>query len=342
MPLRLNNILIEKSQMFLKGRFMKWMTVLGAVILFLGLADLSYARHIFPLRGTWNLADQKVSLEIGYEQQWPFYVEAVKRSVTSYDLNLTVVNWATDLLNLSTVLNGSLIVQPMGDEGGAVLDGRLTSKYTLMNQRPFEELELDFSIKDGHMVIRSFHLGKVFVSGRISLGRQPVMDLRVRFEDLLIEDYIPLIRKDIGMDAGGTVSGELQLQGPMGRVQIKGKVVSYNGFIGDHAYNIAQINFSGIYPVLYVDNSHITQDGGLSFEVQGSVDLTDLKGFKRQLGDFIGTPLVSQRGQTLEWTFKRLESNQRRGATELKYMIKKDESSDKDVNIFGVQRRMEF
>ncbi len=80
----------------------------------------------------------------------------------------------------------------------------------------------------------------------------------------------------------------------------------------------------------------------MSFEAQGALDLTDLKGFKRQLGNFIGTPLISQRGQTLEWTFKRLESSQRSGATELKYMIKKDENSDKDVNIFGVQRRVEF
>jgi len=342
MPLPLNNI-FNGQGMSLKARLIKRISGCSLILFFLIFIEASYARQPIPIKGMWDAVNQKISVEMAHGGQRPFFLEIEQKSKTLYDLNLTIVNWVTDFFNLSTVLEGALTVVPPEIDEKFMVNGRLTSRYTLLNQRPFDELKADFFIQDGNLVFRSLCLGEISGSGKISLNGQPIIDMAVYFEDFPLASMAQFIPSaGNGVEVEGNISGEIKLQGPIDKLQIKGNMNSYNGVIGEYAYDAAQINFTGIYPVIYVENSHISQMDGLSFEVQGSLELTDFKNIKKQLENFVGVPLISQKGKTVEWTFKRLESDQKRGATELKYMIKRDERSGEDANVLGVQRRIEF
>ncbi len=316
--------------------------VLGwcAGIFLLVASESVYAKQTIPIAGTLNAADKTLSVEIGHGQ--PFYFEVTKTADSGYELRLTVTNWATPFFDLSTVLNGSLVIQPALEGGGLQLSGRLRSRYTLLNQLPFEELNVAFSLIGGRLVIDTLTVGPFVCSGEVVLGPSPSMNLTLQFQSVSLAHLSEIFYRNSDIDMQGDVTGEVQLQGPLDQLQVKGRVVSYQGFVGRYGYNAAQISFSGIYPFVYIDDSQITQEDGLSFNIQGTLDLTDLKNLKKQLERFIGSPLVSRQGENLEWTFKRLHSPQKPGTTEFKYMLKKDDPSGEAANIFGVQRRMEF
>ena len=319
--------------------------IVGCVLglLLLACAQTVDARQSVPVRGTWDPAGQKISVAIGRDADRALHLKAEKVSETGYDFSLTAVDWNIQAVSLSTVVKGALTRIPGAGEETDSFEVKLVSKYTLLNQRPAaDECEAVLSLRDGTVTVKSFRFGDIFASGTIGLGTGRSTDLVIRFDNAALRDLVQLAHEDARLEAGGNVSGEVRIQGTGGKMQVRGNISSYNGFIGGHAYNSAQINFAGIYPLLYIDQSHIAQVDGLSFEVQGTLDLADLKNLKRQLDAFVGSPLVAQRGKTLEWTFKRLKSHEKSGTTELKYMIKKDETSGQDVNILGVQRRMEF
>jgi len=299
-----------------------------------------YAQQSIPLAGKLNIMDQKFSVDLKGRQKEPVHLEVARSSEKSFYLELTVSHYRIDGLDISTILRGTFNIV-FDQDAQPYVTGKLDSHYTLINNRPFYGPSVDFMIRNKEVVVRSLQLGPFSAFGKIYLTGKPDLDMTVRFAGVSLADVSALFQKGKAIEGEGLVDGMIDLNGTWDRLQIRGAVSSYNGFVGIHDYNTAQFNFEGIYPFLYINNSYIAQSDGLSFDVRGTLDLSDLEHFRNQMRGFVRSPLVSENGNNMEWTFKRLGSDQRSGTTELKYMIKGSRSGE-DAGIFGVERRMEF
>lgn len=321
---------------------MRWKLgcVIGAFLLLC--TRTSYAQKSLPLHGTLDFAEQKFFVEFSADQNDPFRLEVARISEMNYELKFSVVHWKTAFFDLSMILNGSLKILSEKEEEGSYIVGQLESKHAFFNNRPFDEIFVDFILRDKRLIIRSFRFGPFLCSGKIDLSSNPNFDLTARFSGVFLADILEILQKGTVLDAGGEVDGDIRLQGPIDHLTLRGELNSYHGFVGQHDYSTAQINFEGIYPQIYVDHSYVAQTDGFSFAVQGSLDLSDLASLQKQIKTFVKSPLIKEDGQNLDWTFKRLKIDEAGGSTEFKYMIRKGSGSEEDTGILGIEKKMEF
>ncbi|MEW5894298.1 MAG: hypothetical protein AB1650_00830 [Candidatus Omnitrophota bacterium] len=321
---------------------MKLMFGLLLGVLLLGAVD-SCAENKIPIEGTLNLADQTCVIKVGPHPDQPFFLELARIKEGNYDLQLTVTHWKRELFDLSTVLNGSLKILPAKDGTGQDIKVRLFSKYTLLKNRPFDDISADIAIRNNQLSIHSLSLGQISLSGAAVLGPVIKLDFMVKISDLPLKYAAAFYTEAESIPMEGNVDGEIRVHGPIDRLQISGRAVSYNGAVGLHAYHMAQFKFNGIYPIVNInEDSRIDQKEGFSFKVKGALDLSDLKSFPIQVKNFSCRPLISGGKDDLEWTLKRLQAEEK-GSTEFKYMRRTGGSGmEEDDGLLGVQRRVEF
>lgn len=303
-------------------------------------ASNSYAQKVTPLSGILNFTDQKIVVEFGDNIESPFRLEIIKVADTAYDVQLSVVHWDISFLTVSTILKGSLRVLT-GEDGQMYVVGAVGSKYVLLNNHPFGEMSADILINSKEMIIRSLSLGGFVVSGKVSFSPKKTVNLVVQFSEASLVDIFSIFQKDAMLNVRGDVSGNLRLRGSLEQLKISGILNSYNGSVMGHDYDMAQFNISGVYPLIDITDSYVAQSDGFSFEVNGALDLGNLRNFKAQLRNFISSPLVAKDGQNLEWTLKRMRSDQDGMTTEFKYMLRKGDN-DQDDALIGIERKIQF
>jgi hypothetical protein len=86
----------------------------------------------------------------------------------------------------------------------------------------------------------------------------------------------------------------------------------------------------------------ISKTDGMSFIVDGPVNISDTVNFKKQVKALNVAPLVSASDSKAEWTIKRLKGDS--GTTEFKYLLRNDKSSlaADESALLGVERKLEF
>lgn len=299
----------------------------------------SYAQQTTFVSGTLNLAEQKINVKFGDKTRAPFDLEAVKVSDTSYDIRLVITEWDLSLFKVSTILKGSLKIL-VTDEGKSYALGQFSSDHILLNSHSFGSLTAEVLINNKEVVVRSFTFGPFSSSGKVSFLPRTEIDLVLKFSQASMVDIFSIFKEPGKVNLEGIVDADLRLSGSPEQLQIRGILNSFDGLVQGYRYNTARLNILGVYPLINVTDSYVAQNDGFSFEINGVLDLSDMKNFETQIKNFTGKPLVSDEGQGREWTLKRTQSQGEGVTTEFKYMLRKDD--DREDAIIGIERKIEF
>jgi hypothetical protein len=96
-----------------------------------------------------------------------------------------------------------------------------------------------------------------------------------------------------------------------------------------------------------IARSTISRSDGVSFFIDGPLDLQDTKNFKKQLKALTLSPLVSDSGSEMEWTIRRLNPDAVE-TTELKYRMRKGDalgtgtSVGDEIDMLGIEKKRKF
>jgi|GEM_PF-6684649 len=315
--------------------------ILGVFCFMLGAGvGTASANETISFKGALNVARQILSLEMAVRDQDPLRVDINRLSGTQYGVSAAVVNRHFLFMEVSGLITGSLAVQ-RDEKGRPVVTAALVSQGVQINNTPVSGAQADLVWRGSVLDIASLRWGPFDCSGRVAPDKGTVqIDLRIRFSGLTLPDVVRFLDQDSLLETGGSLKGEIRLKGTPQRLQMRGRITASNGFVEDHAYNTAEISFDGIYPQLLIDDSHIAQIDGLTFALKGSLDLSDLEHLKEQLTRFTKSALINESEQALEWTLKRMQSQQDGVTTEFKYML--DKEGDQENGMIGVERKIEF
>mgnify|MGYP001608266852 FL=1 len=231
------------------------------------------------------------------------------------------------------------------EEGPTAWRGKISSRYSLVDYHPIRELAGHFEIKNQRLSLDSFSFGNLTFTGGVDLVYPHMVDLVIRLNSVLMKDFLDFWVKNNGYESDGTVSGEIRVSGPLSHPALKGSLESHNGFIAELSYNSIDLNAQGTYPRIHLARSVISNTDGVSFNLDGLFDLSDLENFGKQINSLTFSPLVSDSLAQREWTIKRLRQGGS-SATEIKYLLKKGDgmgSSQSDGSgMLGLERTVEF
>lgn len=221
------------------------------------------------------------------------------------------------------------------------LRGEIWSQNSLVDYKPIRELTGHFEIKDSQLLLKSFSFGNLSGQGSLNLVYPYKMDMKVLLNDVAMEDFLNFWVRGREYKSSGTVSGEIGVSGTWDRVGLKGGLESHDGYVEELEYNSIHLNAQGVYPRLNIGQSTISKADGLSFTFSGPIDLGDQENFKKQIGALVLAPLVTDSASEREWTIKRLNQPNSR-ATEIKYLLRKEDKLNEPSGMIGVEQTMNF
>lgn len=267
-------------------------------------------------------------------------LSGVKVSEKDYRISMDLDHVKTPIFDVLSKIESSIEVIP--SPSVALLRGEIHSQDSLVDYKPIRELTGQFELRDNQLLLSSLSFGSLSCRGSLGLVYPFNMDLRVFLHDVAMEDFLNFWMGNKQYESLGTVSGEIEVSGNMGRVGIKGNLESYDGYVDQLQYNSFHLNAQGVYPKIEINPSKISRIGGLSFSFSGPFDLSDHENFKKQVSALVFSPLVSESASHREWTIKRLNESRSGSATEIKYLLKKDDKIDEASMILGVAQTMSF
>jgi len=315
-------------------------------LLFAGFMPLTARAAVYlPFKGNVDFAKKQLTLALKPKKETPFAVEISQTARDSYHVLVNVENWNTPVFEVSTVLECSLDIVRDKNQVFRSLAGKLVSKYTLINNKPVKEISGQFEVKDGKVLVNAFSTGSISSEGFVQFIHPHKIDATIRLSGINIQDFLSSFSGKDRDDARGWADGEISLSGNLQRMDIKGRITSYDGEMQGLEYNSMLLNFEGLYPLIIFSDSVVTQVDGLTFNLSGSMDLRN-RNIDKQFEALAKEPLVSNDGRNLEWTLKRIQSGTRGGTTELKYLLRKGEdirsSSEEGTDILGIERKVVF
>ena len=127
---------------------------------------------------------------------------------------------------------------------------------------------------------------------------------------------------------------------------LKGRLISDEGFIQGLAYDRMSINFEGLYPVVDIVDSRVTEGSGLSFNLEGRYDLRDHCNPLEGMVALRLSPLINENQTHRIWTIKQEKDAGTENTTEFRYRLKKQlnegDPSYGDSDLLGVERSIKF
>lgn len=265
-----------------------------------------------------------------------------KVSDKDYRFFLDIDHLRTPVFDLLSKVESSVEVGPRpADKSAPAVRGAIWSRDSLLDYKPIHELTGQFEIKDSQLVLKSASFGNLSCQGSLELVYPYKMDMKVLLHDVAMEDFLNFWVRDREYKSSGTVSGEIGVSGTWDRVGLKGGLESHDGYVEELEYNSIHLNAQGVYPRLNIGQSTISKADGLSFTFSGPIDLGDQENFKKQIGALVLAPLVSGSASEREWTIKRLNQPNSR-ATEIKYLLRKEDKLNEPSGMIGVEQTMNF
>ncbi|MCD4782041.1 MAG: hypothetical protein K8S27_16070 [Candidatus Omnitrophica bacterium] len=224
--------------------------------------------------------------------------------------------------------------------------GNIVSDYTLLNFQPLRDLIGQFEIKDSQFYLSRLSFGPVTCSGHIDLFYPFTMDLDIKINAVAMRDFLTFWGVDREYDSSGFVIGEIKALGTWGRLDLKGRLQSRDGYVGALKFNRLYLVVDGTYPKLDVNKeSRIYQTNGLSFTYEGPFDLAKRSSFESQLENLIISPIIEDSESEVEWTLKRIGEDETI-TMELKYQLRKNGRkgilNEDNSDMFGIERSMKF
>jgi hypothetical protein len=301
-----------------------------------------WARTVVPFTGTVDLHSQEASLSFGWKDQETLSLAITRPSPQNFHLSLDITHWKTALGDIAAVVDGDLFVAG-GSFGEGELSGRLESRYTLLNYVPVRDFRFKFSVQERKFIVQDLSFGAFSGRGEIALDNDRRMNITVEMLSLDLEEaasFLGLGSLPKSVPLTGMATGFVNVNGPLGKPDIRGRFGLYNGRLKAFDYDSIILDFEGTWPLVRLKDSLLTQAEGFSFKFKGVLDLSDLANLGTQIRLFQRVPIVSEDSAKREWVFKR-QRDGRDLKTEMKYFLLKDDRGDTGA-VLGVQKSLEF
>jgi hypothetical protein len=227
---------------------------------------------------------------------------------------------------------------------------KMRSRYTIINAKPAEDFLGQFELRGKTLLIHTLSAGPFFLQGDVDILPPYRLDLDLKFSQLALSDVVRVLAlalpADGNADAEGAVNGRIHFSGALDRLRYTGEAESYDGTIAALVYRYFDLKVDGLYPALRIHDSQVSQTDGFSFRLSGALDLSHLETLGQQIDRLRKDPLIKSTPMETEWTLKRLESDDRSGTTELKYLRRSKENvntmSEEDSDLLGVEQKIKF
>ena len=332
--------------------FMRAKVLVVGCVLTLLFVPCAFANVVVIFHGQVDLAQKQFDVTLDFphlpeslpseNKQSSVAISGVKVSDTDYRFSLDIDHLRTPIWDLLSKIESSIAIDPqVAGKGIPAVRGEIWSQNSLIDYKPIRELTGRFEVRDGQLLLRSLSFGNLSSQGSVGLVYPYKMDLKVLLHEVAMEDFLNFWMGSNEYKSFGTVSGEIAVSGTLDRIGLKGSLESHDGYVEKLEYNSIYLNAQGVYPQLSIGQSTISKADGLSFAFSGPVDLSDQENFTKQIGALVLSPLVSDSASEREWTIKRL-NQPNSGATEIKYLLRKEDKSEGASGMLGVQQTMSF
>lgn len=268
-----------------------------------------------------------------------------QRQQGQYDFSVQLKDVAFRDVPLTLLLEGRIGVAKT-QNGTLAWQGDLASDFVLLDHKPIPDLTSQFEFRDGSFYLRDFSFNGLRCQGRWEMRSPYLLDLKASLTQWQGEVIEPLkFFPWLGAE-GETFDGEISFSGTPGAVFLKGKILSFVPGEDGSTYQQGVYAFFGTYPKIQLKDSLFTREDGISVLLNGELDLSEQAFWQKQIDALVKSPIVHGRDNDLSWTLKHVESSKGRGATELKYLWRKNDANDpsirEDSGMLGVERKIEF
>lgn len=318
----------------------------GAAFLVFFAAPL-YAENICVFQGHFDFVAKKIDTVIRFKNGSSIEATLTKTAEDHFQFSGKIDHVSTPLWNISSVLESTIEMAEDKDSSGRFLKGTFASKYSLINYKPAHELSGNFEIKNGRLRINRLSWGGFNYEGYIDLMAPFEIGLTLRMTDIAVADLpsIGVCQEGGSHSLTGTVSGRIDIAGFIDRVILRGKLSAFNGSIGNLVYENILVNFEGLYPVIHIADSNVTEAEGLSFNIEGNLDLANQCNLIAGLTALKMSPIIDENSIRREWTIKRNKETEN-SSTEVKYRFKKQlnetPAPKDDADMLSIERKIMF
>lgn len=158
--------------------------------------------------------------------------------------------------------------------GGA--NGKIKTSGTILDYKPFSELDGEFSIEGNTLKISGLRLGSDYnLRGFVNLYYPYEMDLTLDIRDSSLSRLFLVSDADSAGKISGRISGQVKTSGPVNNLVTTAKIECGKGNLGNLDYESMNVNLSGVGSVLKVADSRILRKEGY-IELSGDADLKQL------------------------------------------------------------------
>jgi hypothetical protein len=297
---------------------------------------------MYPFKGRLDTVNGTFELSLR-AQQGEFNLKVDRQEDSSYTAVLGVNDIHTPIFDMTTQLQGVVHVQKFDDRPEKI-SGRFWSEDTFIDGRPHPELSGGFSLEEDLVRIGDVVWGGFTAAGNFELDFPYPVDTRLAFEGIDIGyalDWLSGERKKF--TGSGEVSGEISVSGIPGKLVVRANIISEHGHIQQLPYDLLSLRLQGIYPLVDLTNSTVTKTNGFSFDLGGTVDLSDKTNMAAQIKAIKKIPLIKDNVLQSEWVLKR--AGEKDGKTETSFFLKKDKQQggiQEDSSLLGVQKKIGF
>ena len=309
------------------------------------LPQASFALETYPFRGQIDFLHQKIKLTLGEKDKGSMALELMVLPDHHYQLQLNLEHLKTSFFEISTQLEGSLGLVESADKKERLLQGQISSRYSLFNRKPMGEFAGSFQIKKHTLYLPAASVAGINVNGSIELIFPYKMNFAFQFNEMPMADFLSIWVDNPDLRAQGEVSGAIQVAGSLNQLMLKGSLNAYNGIVEELAYDSIVLSAEGPYPVVKLVKAIVTQSDGMSFNLDGNIDLSNRQHFQEQIQALTKSPLVKEGDSQWEWTIKR-RGNEDASTSELKYFLQKKDSQQNPLkessDVMGVEQKIKF
>lgn len=322
------------------------------IILVVSIPQLSFAEEVFTFKGQIDFSRSELNIILDFNDQSSVAATAKKISETGYQLLLDIKHLKTPLFDLISKMGSSVEIiskknhskLPLAD---SIYRGSVWSQYSLIDYKPVQELSGNFEIKGQRLQLTELSFGGLLCNGYIDLVQPYALDMVVNLSNIGMKKFLNFWGASKKYDSSGTVSGEIKASGTLKDLALKGNLEGREGFVSKLNFDIISLNIEGTYPHMQIAQSTISKSDGVSFTLDGPINLSDKANFKKQIKALTLAPLVSDTGLVREWTIKR-RNLEESGMTEIKYRFRKGDalgigtSVEDEADMFGFERTRKF
>lgn len=300
---------------------------------------------VCPFTGQVDFGQKKFNLTLSLGEESSVSFEGTSLSPDNYYLLVNVNHFRTPVFDLSTEFESSIGIKNKENVANRSIQGQISSRYSLINFKPFRELSGTFEMRDKTLYLQSMSLGGVTLNGYIELFSPYKIDLSFILNEIKMADFLAFWGAE-DLNSQGMVSGHILVSGIYDRLGLRGSLASYDGFVDQLDYDSIILNLEGVYPIIHLSNSTVAQSDGMAFHLEGDFDLTKKERFEEEIAALKMLPLVSEDKSSQEWTIKRRETSPSSSATEFKYFHRIDHPNPgtfkEGSDMLGVERSFKF